>query len=90
MGTDHNQSQIVATLRAAGATVTILAGCGLPGVPDLLIGYGGHNLLMEIKNKSGLNRLSPVQKDWLRRWAGQACVVYDEQEALSVLYGTFD
>jgi hypothetical protein len=90
MGADHNQSIIVAALRAAGATVTILANCGLPGVPDLLIGYGGHNLLMEIKNRSGRNRLSPVQVDWAKRWAGQVTVVYDEQDALSVLYSTFE
>jgi hypothetical protein len=83
---DGNQSRIVGTLRAAGATVTILAGCGLPGVPDLLIGYQGYNLLMEIKNKNGFNRLSPVQKDWINRWAGQVAVVYNEQEALNVLY----
>jgi Holliday junction resolvase len=90
MRSDLNHRIIVDALRAAGATVTVLSNSGLPGLPDLLVGYGGHNLLMEVKNRSGGNRLSLVQKDWLRRWAGQACVVYDEQDALSVLYGTFE
>jgi hypothetical protein len=43
---DGNEAAIVDALRAAGATVTRL---GDAGVPDLLVGYRGSTLLLEIK-----------------------------------------
>jgi hypothetical protein len=87
---NDNQSTIVAALRAVGATVTVLTGSGLPGLPDLLVGFGGINILMKVKNRSNRCRLSPSQKDWIRRWAGQIAVVYNKDDALNVIYGNFE
>ena len=85
---DSNQSQIVEKLRAAGATVTILSGVG-SGCPDLLVGWHSNNLLFEVKNLGGRgDRLTEAETEWIRRWAGQVAIVYNEQDALSVLYGS--
>jgi hypothetical protein len=87
---DANQSSIVAALRAAGATVTVLAGVGA-GCPDLLAGFQDHNYLFEVKNLEGRgDRLTDAQREWIRRWAGQVAVVYNEQDALAVLYGSYE
>lgn len=43
---DRNEVEIVAALTAAGASVTYLSS---PGVPDLLVGYQGRTLLLEVK-----------------------------------------
>lgn len=47
---DNNEVQIVAALTAAGASVTHLSA---PGVPDLLVGYRGATLLLEVKTELG-------------------------------------
>ena len=56
---DANKSVIVDALRAVGATVTNLAGG--QGVPDLLVGLEGRNVLIEIK--SGHAHLNPCSKN---------------------------
>ena len=90
MRPDANQSQIVAALRAAGATVTILAGVGC-GCPDLLIGWHNHNFLLEVKNLNGKgNRLTDAEAAWICQWAGQIAIVFNEQDALAVLYGSYE
>ena len=45
---DYNQSVIVESLRKAGAYVRIVT-MG-DGVPDLLVGYKGFTLLLEVKD----------------------------------------
>lgn len=67
---DANQGQVVDALRQAGATVWVI---GLP--VDLLVGYRGVTLLMEVKTKAG--KLAPkakphtrLQKDFLLSWTG--------------------
>jgi hypothetical protein len=90
MKPDANQSEIVAALRAAGASVTILAGVGC-GCPDILIGWHDHNLLLEIKNPAGRgNRLTEAETAWITTWQGQVAIVCSINEALAVLYGTVD
>jgi hypothetical protein len=85
MKPDANQSEIIGALRAAGASVTILAGVGR-GCPDLLVGIRDHNLLMEIKNLEGRgNRLTTEQEAWIKAWKGQVAIVTSIDEALTVL-----
>lgn len=48
---DTNQSEIVATLRAIGVTVTDLSGVG-DGVPDLVCLWRGQTVWVEVKNGS--------------------------------------
>ena len=86
---DANHEQVVSALRAAGATVQSLAGVG-KGVPDLLVGYKGQTLLMEVKdgNKSPSARL--LNKDQLRwhgSWLGGALAVVDGPDAALRMIG---
>ena len=85
---DRNQAAIVDALRTVGCSVQPLHGAG-SGVPDLLVGYRGVNLLMEVKNgKRG--KLTPAQYVWHRDWRGPLAVVRSVEEALTVLEGVGD
>lgn len=84
---DANQPEIVAALRKAGASVTLLSQVG-GGCPDLLVGIAGVNLLMEVKDGSkplSARKLTPDQVDWHQSWQGQSVVVSSVEEAISVL-----
>ena len=86
---DANQDQIVTVLRAAGATVQSLAGVG-KGVPDLLVGYKGQTLLLEIKdgNKPPSKRsLNEDQLRWHGSWKGGALAVIDSPDAALRMIG---
>jgi len=81
--TDENQEQIVKALRAVGASVQSLAAVG-HGVPDLLVGYQGKNILIEIKdgNKTPSKRkLTDDQMKWHESWNGGAVAVVDSVDA---------
>ncbi len=80
--TDRNQAEIVAALRAAGASVQDLHEIGC-GCPDILIGYGGVNLLMEIKAPCG--HLLKSEWDWHQAWRGCVIIVRSVEDALDAL-----
>lgn len=94
---DANQSAIVAALRAAGCSVQSLARLG-DGVPDLLVGRGGEQWLLEIKRPSGPRggkggALTPDQIRWWQDWRGRRpVIVTTPQEALAAvgLFGQAD
>lgn len=77
--TDINQAAIVAALRAIGCRVQTLHQVG-QGVPDLLVGYRGANLLIEIKTLTG--KLNPLQTAWHAQWPGQVIIVHTPAEAI--------
>lgn len=79
---DENQPDIVAALRAVGATVQHLHEVG-GGCPDILVGYRGANYVIEIKNTRG--KLTPREAAWHGAWRGQVAVVRSVDEALSVI-----
>jgi len=80
---DQNQVEIVDALRKHGAFVVSLASVG-KGVPDLLIGYKRHSILMEIK--FGNNKLTEDQIVFHGKWTGGVlAVVTDIESALRVL-----
>ena len=84
---DANQGEIVTALRAHGATVQSLAAVGC-GCPDLLVGYGGGNYLMEIKDGSlapSRKRLTPDEAGWHATWKGLAAVIESVDEALACI-----
>ena len=84
---DSNQAEIMQALRKAGASVQPLHGVGM-GCPDLLVGFRGSNLLMEIKDGDKVpsaQKLTSWQEKWHRVWGGQACVVTSAEDALAVL-----
>jgi len=78
---DANQPEIVAALRAVGATVQHLHEVGR-GCPDILVGFRQRNYLLEIKNCLRDWKLTPAEEIWLVQWRGQACVVETADEAL--------
>jgi hypothetical protein len=83
--TDANQAEIVAALRAVGATVQILAAVG-DGCPDLLVGFRGTNYLLEVKDGAkppSARRLTEAQTEWFAGWRGRAAVVNSARGALA-------
>jgi Holliday junction resolvase len=85
---DGNHTEIVQALRSVGATVQSLAAVG-GGVPDLLVGWRGMNLLIEVKDGSRIpsqQRLTPEQVKWHEAWGGRPVfVVRTVDETLEVL-----
>jgi hypothetical protein len=81
---DENQQEIVDALREAGASVYIVK---LP--VDLLVGYKGTTMLVEIKSKKtayGRRGLNPNQVAFMRTWEGGAVALVDSTEsALAML-----
>jgi len=65
---DVNQREIVHALRTFGATVQDLSGVGA-GCPDLLVGYKGNTMLIEIKRDSKA-KLTSHQVEWHDDWRG--------------------
>jgi len=86
---DANHEAVVLALRSAGATVQSLAGVG-KGVPDLLVGYQGQTLLMEIKDgfkPPSARFLTKDQLRWHGSWKGGALAVVDSPDAALRMIG---
>ena len=86
---DANHEQVVLALRAAGATVQSLAAVG-QGVPDLLVGFQGKTLLMEIKDgrkTPSERRLTQAQLKWHGGWRGGPLAVVDSPDAALRMLG---
>lgn len=84
---DRNQSEIVAALRAVGASVQPLHSVGA-GCPDLLVGFRGQNWLIEVKDGKlapSDRKLTEAQKIWHPAWRGQVAVALNEDDALSII-----
>ena len=84
---DANQREVVAALRAAGASVQLLHAVG-EGCPDLLVGYKGLNMLLEVKDGSkppSAQKLTPQQEEWHRDWRGHRVVVNSPEAALTAI-----
>jgi hypothetical protein len=79
---DDNQEEIVKALRAVGATVQTLAAIG-KGVPDLLVGYQGQTILVEIKDgkkSPSERRLTEDQLKWHGAWNGGPLAIVTDVE----------
>lgn len=84
---DANQPAIVAALRKMGATVQPLHSVG-QGCPDLLCGYAGRNLLIEVKDGDkppSARKLTADQVVWHRDWRGSVYVVESVGQAVALL-----
>lgn len=77
---DEAEPGIISALVGIGAKVQPLSDTN---VPDLLVGWCGINVLLEVK--TGDARLRPGQKEWIRQWAGPVFVVRSEQEAVEAV-----
>lgn len=84
---DANQDQIVSALRAAGAIVRIVTQGN--GLPDLLVGYRGHTILMEVKDGKkppSARKLTEAEQKFFDEWRGGALhIVESVDEALDIL-----
>lgn len=90
---DANQPAIVSALQLIGCTVQSLAPVGL-GCPDLLVGYAGVTMLIEVKNRDALNGevrrgniLTDDQKKWHGWWKGQISIAYTPEDAVAAVRG---
>lgn len=79
---DSNQKAIVTALREEGYSVQHLHSVGA-GCPDILVGYAGINVLIEIKEGDG--KLTPAQVVWHADWQGQVSVAKNKQEAIEIV-----
>ena len=86
---DDNQHDIVTALRKAGATVRIISQG--EGIPDLLVGFRGETMLMEVKdgNKPPSARtLTDAEKKFFDDWRGGLLVIVESvEDALKMLEG---
>ena len=84
---DENQGLIVKALRACGATVRVVSQGD--GIPDLLVGYRGHTILMEVKDGNkppSARQLTPAEQIFFDQWTGgKLFIVNNVEEALAVL-----
>ena len=84
---DANQSEIVAALRAVGASVDPCHAVGA-GFPDLAVGFRGANYFIEVKDgrkPPSDRKLTAAQVEWHGAWRGQVAVVTSVAEALRVV-----
>lgn len=84
---DANQNAIVDALRKCGATVRIISQGA--GIPDLLVGYNGYTILMELKDGSkppSARRLTEDEQKFFDEWTGGMLVIVNSiDEALDIL-----
>ncbi len=81
---DNCQVQVVKALRDLGATVQHLHAVG-KGCPDIVVGFKGKNLLLEIKD-GDKKVLTPDQVNWHKLWKGQVNVVTSVDDAKLLLW----
>lgn len=84
---DANQAEIVADLRACGVSVHPAHAMGA-GFPDLVCGFRGRTVLIEIKDGSkppSARRLTPAQVEWHDAWRGQVGVAENTAQALEII-----
>lgn len=87
---DENQKQIVKVLRDMGCSVQHLHAVGA-GCPDLLVGYKGFNILLEIKDGSkspSRQKLTSDQHSWHLGWRGHVDVVNSVDSAILAVLTT--
>lgn len=90
---DRNHREVVAALRQIGATVQSLADLG-KGVPDLLVGFRGRDVLLEVKDGSlppSKRNLTPDEAKWSEAWRGApVTVVLNAEDAIRAVTGRWE
>lgn len=84
---DANQPEVVAALRQMGCSVQPLHTVG-KGCVDLLVGFRGVNVLIEVKDGSkppSERKLTPDQVEWHREWNGQVAVAESVDDAIRIV-----
>lgn len=86
---DRNQPEIVAALRAIGASVVCCHTVG-QGMPDLVVALGKRTVLLEIKDPNQMpskRRLTPDQEKFHAAWCGEIYVVETIEQAIAAAQG---
>lgn len=84
---DANQNEIVRALRDIGASVQPLNAVK-QGCPDLLVGYRGQNLILEVKDgrkPPSARRLTPDEQAWFNEWRGCVYIVHSAMDAVTLV-----
>jgi hypothetical protein len=84
---DGNHDDLIKGLKKVGATVQTLSQVGR-GCPDLLIGFRGANVLLEVKDGSlppSKRTLTESEATWHQGWRGQVATVGSLDDALKAI-----
>lgn len=84
---DDNHGEVKAALLAIGCSVCDLSAVG-GGVNDLLVGYRGRNVLIEVKDgrkPPSARSLTPAQVIFRAEWRGQYDVATSVEEAIAAV-----
>jgi len=95
--TDENQQEIIDQLKSLPYRLSMIATHQLGGgFPDLVIGYKGRNLLVEIKNPEWATRtelvdpfemLTEDEESFLMQWEGEYIIAFDIDPILDWIAG---
>lgn len=77
---DTNERGIIDALEQIGCTVAQLSA---KGIPDLLVGYRGKNLLIEVKCEKG--KLTEDQIERHASWMGEIHIARTADEAIKIV-----
>ena len=77
---DANQAEIVSALKQIVGSDNVF---NLKEPVDLMVAYGGRNILMEVKGEKG--KLTPKQDIFFNNWQGQVDIVRNVQDAIDVI-----
>lgn len=86
---DSTHREVVEALRGIGASVQPLSDVG-KGCPDLLVGYRGRNILLEVKGEASRKKnpphgLTDAQRRWHRTWEGLGFIACNAEEAIELV-----
>ena len=84
---DANQTAVVKYLRQCGMSAEVLSAVG-KGCPDLIVGFHGLNILLEIKDGAkspSKQSLTVAEADWHAAWGGQVTIATSPEEAASIV-----
>lgn len=83
---DGTQRAITAALREAGCSVQPIHQLG-KGIPDLLLGRGSQNFLIECKRAGSPSqrKLTEPEIAWHLAWRGQIAIAQTIEEALRIV-----
>ena len=87
--TDHNHQEIKVAFERMGCSVLDLSSVG-GGCPDLLVGYGGKSILIEVKDGAkppSARKLTPDEEDFGRGWKGAYAIVENLDDAQEIVKG---
>ena len=85
---DLNHKEVVEKFRELGASVFDASGVGR-GFPDIVVGYNGQTVLVEIKSGER-KRFSEAQLKFMAEWKGSAVTRINEVEGVIRLIKILD